>query len=102
MFYIRRREYAFSAAPALDGVTQGYEAVIGYRSKAGLAVVSRHAKAMDAAKAAATEAHRLNHSGQMGTMAGVRGFWTGERPKGVMKQVMPVSYRQRVRSYVSQ
>lgn len=94
-FDIRRKEYAFSDAPVLDGVTQGYEAVTGREGYPGLTAVSRHAKAMDAAVAAAAEAYRRNHSGQTGTKAGVRGFWTGERPVGVMKQVMPVSYRPR-------
>lgn len=94
-FDIRRKEYAFPDAPVLDGVTQGYEAVVGRDGYPGLTAVSRHAKAMDAAVAAAAEAHRLNQSGQVGTKAGVRGFWTGERPNGVMKQVMPVSYRPR-------
>jgi hypothetical protein len=94
-FDIRRKEFAFSDAPVLDGVTAGYEAVVGREGGSGLVPVSRHAKALDAAIAAAGEAYRLNHAGQMGTMAGVRGFWTGERPAGVMKQVMPVSYRAR-------
>ena len=94
-FDIRRKEYAFPDAPVLDGVTQGYEAVVGRDGHIGLTAVSRHAKAMDAAIAAAAEAHRLNQSGQVGTKAGVRGFWTGERPNGVMKQLMPVSYHPR-------
>lgn len=95
-FDIRRKEYPFMDAPVLDGIDAGYEAVVGQPfTVSGLTVVSRHSTAMAAALAAAAEAHRLNHAGKMGTKAGVRGFWTGERPAGVMKQVMPVSYRPR-------
>ena len=97
-FEIRRKTYPFNDAPILNGVNQGYEAVVfdelpmGYGPQR---AVSRHAKALDAAIAAATEAHRLNHSGHPGTQAGVRGFWAGERPIGVMKRMMTVSYRAR-------
>jgi len=97
-FDIRRKEYAFRDAPVMDGVTEGYEAVVGRDGDSQLVLVSRHAKALDAAIAAAAEAYRLNHAGQVGTMAGVRGFWTGRRPSGVMQQVMPVSYRVKARN----
>lgn len=93
-FEIRRKEFPYSEAPILDGVSAGYEAFT-VSSSGVVGLVSRHAKALDAAIAAATEAHRLNHSGQMGTKAAVGGFWTGQRPTGVMKQMMPVSYRVR-------
>lgn len=92
-FDIRRKEYPYSDAPVLDGVTAGYEAVVS--DGRGIRAVSRHALALDAAIAAAAEAHRMNHAGRTGTLAAVRGFWTGKRPDGVMKQIMPVSYRAR-------
>lgn len=82
-------------APVLDGVEAGYEALTVAYYGGAISVVSRHGTAMGAALAAAAEAYRLNHSGRMGTKAAVRGFWTGERPTGVMKQMMPVSYRAR-------
>ena len=93
-FDIRRKEFPYSSAPLLDGIAAGYEALaIMYTGD--IAVVSRHGNAMEAAIAAAAEAHRLNNSGTMGTRAAVRGFWVGVRPSGVMKQAMPVSYRAR-------
>ena len=92
---IRRKEYPFMDAPVLDGAEAGYEALVVAYYDGAVTAVSRHSTAMGAALAAAAEAHRLNHSGQMGTKAAVRGFWTGERPTGVMKQMMPVSYRPR-------
>ncbi len=97
-FEIRRKTYPFNDAPVLDGVNQGYEAVVfdelpfGYSPQR---AVSRHARALDAAIAAATEAQRINHSSHPGTRAGVRGFWADERPTGVMKRMMTVSYRTR-------
>lgn len=93
-FEIRRKEFPYSEAPILDGVNAGYKALT-VDEFGKILVISRHAKAIDAAIAAATEAHRLNHSTSMGTRAAVQGFWTGERPAGVMKQPMHVSYRVR-------
>ena len=93
-FDIRRKEFPYSSAPPFDGVTAGYEALVVLYT-GGTVAVSRHGVALDAAIAAAAEAHRLNNSGKMGTAAAVRGFWEGPRPSGVMKQAMPVSYRVR-------
>lgn len=94
-FEIRRKEFAFQDAPALDGISAGYEALTVSDFKPAIEVVGRFRLAFDAALAAAGEAHRLNHSGKMGTRAAVRGFWIGDRPSGVMNQIMPVSYRPR-------
>lgn len=93
-YEIRRKSYPFTDAPAYDGVTQGYEA-LACDASGRASPVSRHGRALDAAIAAAAEAHRLNRGGSQGTSAWVRGFWSGPRPPGVMKNPMPVSYRVR-------
>lgn len=96
-YEIRRKEFDFHHAPALDGQAAWYRAALLNRD-GGLLKLGRHARAIEAAREAAAADHQRPNAERpfQGRAAYVGCEHPGiERPSGAMKKYMYVSYRPR-------